>query len=290
MRLKLEKKISEKLSYAHEIQTKTYFDDYSAAANDNLGYEYPNGNREKVYTRQAYLSWRPDGNSSAQVGKFAVWLAGGLLADDYVKGALLDFKAKGQLKFTFLASRYAANADWPGMAVVSDGAGGYALKRGTADRNVWYVGVSKRFGATDAGIHYLGADSSFVSDGRSAIYAATLDAQWQKIDWSAGYAQNVGADGDNELYKLQMAKNFGKGSLVLQYWRNEQNVNLPVEHGNHMAFWTDTYSARGLRGFRTIYAFKFNDNLLLETFYGRYKSLVQKTAAAKYGFAATVAF
>ena len=290
MRLKIEKKISEKLSYTHEIQTKTYFDDYSAAANDNLGYEYPSGNREKVYTRQAYLTWRPNENSGAQAGKFAVWLAGGLLADDYVKGALLDFKTKDHLRFIFLASRYSANADWPGMAVVGDGAGGYTLKRGTTDRNVWYAGASKRFGAADVGVHYLSADSSFVANEHSAIYAATVDAQWQKIDWSLGYAQNVEADDDNELYKLQMAKNFGKDSLILQYWRSEQNINLPVEHGNHTAFWTDTYSARGLRGLRVIYVFKFNDNLLLETFYGRYKSLVRKEDAAKYGFAATVAF
>lgn len=291
-RLQFDKKINDKLTYTHQMATKTYLDAYSAAANDNFGMEFPNSSREKVYTRLAYLNWTPDKDTDVQIGKMAVWLAGGLLGDDYVKGAMLNHTTKNGLELSALVSRYSSNPDWPGMTVVVDNStpSGYALFRVTTDRNIWYAKVAKTFGMTKAGIHFLGANNSFTSSDDTTIYAATIDFPWQTIDWSFGYAQNTAESNNNSLYKIQASKHIGRGDLILQYWRNEQNINLPLEHGNHMAFWTDTYSNEGLRGGRAIYAWNITENFLLETFYGYYKSLYSGKSASKYGFATTVSF
>ena len=289
-RIQFDKKITDKLSYSHQLATKTYLDAYSAVANDNYGQEFPNSNKEKVYTRFAYLDWRPDQNTSLQAGKLVVWLAGGLLGDDYVKGVMVNHKTNDGTELSFLASRYASGTNWPGMTVISDGKGGYELFRGSTDRNIWYAKVAKTFGATNVGLHYLKADNSFVSKEDTEIYAATVDVQWQKINWSFGYAQNTAESKHNSLYKLQALKRVGPGDVILQYWRNEQNINLPLEHGNHMAFWTDTYNNEGLHGGRFIYAWNISNNILLETFYGYYKSIQTGKSASKYGFATTMTF
>ena len=290
-RIQFDKKIDDKLTYTHQIATKTYLDAYSAAANDNFGQEFPNSNKEKLYTRLAYLSWQPDKSTNVQVGKMAVWLAGGLLGDDYVKGAIVSHETSTGYNFTLLGSRYASGTNWPGMTVIEDGSGGYKLYRGAKDRNIWYAGVSKGIGKVNVGVHYLGANSSFVSDDNVNIYAVTADTEWKKVNWTVGYAENTSADNKGSLYKLQAIKNFdSKNQLILQYWRNEQNINMPLEHGNHMAFWTDTYTNKGLRGARAIYAVNFTDNILMEVFYGYYKNLVDSKSANKYGFATTVTF
>ena len=289
-RIQFDKKISDKLSYTHQIATKTYLDAYSADANDNLGYEYSNGNKEKVYTRLAYLTWTPDAKTNLQVGKFAVWLAGGLLGDDYVKGAMYDYD-NNDWQFSLLASRYSSNTSWPGMAVISDGQGGYKLSRTTEDKNIFYAKIGKKIGATNVGVHYLGADKSFVSKDNTNIAAVTADFSWNSINWSLGYAQNIDERNDNALYKLQISKAFdNKNEVILQYWRSEQNINMPLEHGNHMAFWTDTYTNRGLQGFRFIYSYKITNNILLEAFYGHYNPLEGDGNASKYGFATTMSF
>ena len=250
---------------------------------------------KKAYTRLAYLTWQPDPDTEIKTGKFAVWLAGGFLGDDYVKGVVLDHTTKNKVQFSLLASRYEANANWPGMVVIADGKGGYNLKRNTTDRNIWYAKAATTFGKTDVGLHYLAANNSFVSANDKTyddtkIYALTIGSRWQNIDWSAAYGENTQADESDSMFKLQASKTVGKSDFILQYWYQGKNMNLPLENGNHMAFWTDQYSNQGLRGYRAIFVYHFTENLMLETFYGDYRSLDTRSSGSKYGFATTVQF
>lgn len=291
-RLQFDKKVSDTISITYQMATKTYLDGYSATGNDNFGQEYPNSNKEKVFTRLAYLTWKPGGQHEIIAGKFAVWLAGGFLGDDYLKGVQWNYATDNDIRFSLLASRYESNADWPGLVIYPDPSSptGYSAYRSITDRDVWYAKIATTFGKTDVGLHYLAANNNLVSKDDTNIIAATVDGKYKDIELSAAYGQNVAASSHNNMFKLQAAKTFGKHSAIIQYWLQEQNIDLPLENGNHTAFWSDQYSPAGLRGYRLIYGYRFTDNLLFEAFYGDYRSLTTHQTGQKYGFSTTLQF
>lgn len=299
-RLTAEKQISPKLSALMQIETKAYWDTPSAVA----------GGTDGVYTRLAYITYKPNEKTSLQAGKNAYWLAGGLLGDDYLKSinftAQLDDKTSVQL----LHGRYWTNRDIPN-GVMSDvwvpdnpanpSNGHWDQVEGTSslsDNQINYLGVNTKFGKVDFGAHYLTGKYSIVNQKENTrIWAATAgtDLGRSGVNLSVGYAENSEEDDNNRLGKVQLYKKFGKTDAFLQYWRQEGNINLPMENGNHMAWWGDMFSERGklgVEGWRLILGHTISENCYAEAWYGDYDTILanasgDKESAKKFGWALT---
>lgn len=274
-RLTFEKQISDKLSALHQLETKAYWDQPSAVA----------GGTDGTYTRLAYLTYKPDGKSTITAGKNAYWLAGGLLGDDYMYGIDLTTKLDDKTSFELLHGRY-----W-----VSDR--DHPRPEGIDKHQITYAGINTKLGDFDLGGHYLYGQQSLVHKDRSTnIWAVTAGVDWQGINWSAGYAENTEADNNNKLAKAQLYKKFDKTDVFVQYWKQQGNIDLPMENGNHLAWWADMYSnwdgrgEQGVEGWRLILGHPISENCYAEAWYGDYDNIVTDESAKKFGWALTFSY
>lgn len=286
-RLTFEKQISDKLSALHQLETKAYWDQSSAVA----------GGTDGTYTRLAYLTYKPDEKSTIIAGKNAHWLAGGLLGDDYMYGIDFTTKFDDKTSFELLHGRYwIPDRDIP-------------RPEGKDKHQITYAGVNTKLGDFDLGGHYLYGNQSLVHADRSTnIWAVTAGVDWQGINWSAGYAENTKADNSNKLAKAQLYKKMGKTDVFVQYWKQQGNIDLPMENGNHLAWWGDMYAnwdikdaagnvtghdgrgQEGLEGWRLILGHPISENCYAEAWYGDYDNLVTDENAKKFGWALTFSY
>lgn len=89
-----------------QIETQTYWDKTSGRAERS---------DDGVYTRLAYLKYKPDAKTELSGGKNAYWLAGGFLGDDFVSGVNLthsfDSKTNAQVMYGLYNGSQRAKTD-----------------------------------------------------------------------------------------------------------------------------------------------------------------------------------
>lgn len=262
-RLTAEKQISEKLGMLMQMETKTFWDDVSRA-----------GGADNVYTRLAYLTYKPDADTTVIAGKNAYWLAGGLLMDDYIEGINFTTKLGEKTSLQLMHGRYDANKK---------------------NNQINYAGLESTFGVVNVGAHYMtGQEGAYRDTGNDVkIWALTAAADiGAGLNLSLGYAENTGEDDDNTLSKVQLYKKLGKVDTFLQYWKEEGNYNPAAENGNHLAWWGDQYFGAGVEGFRLILGYPVSPNCYAEAWYGDYESTADgvDSDGKKYGWALTFSY
>lgn len=280
-RFTAEKQISEKLGVLMQMETKTYWDQPAVVA----------GGRDGVYTRLAYLTYKPNEKNTVIAGKNAYWLAGGLLGDDYVEGVYWSTKLDEKTTFEALHGRYWVDKDRTRS--------GQVWPNNKGNDQVTYAGISTKFGVVDFGAHYLYGQADTLGENPEAdmenanIWAVTTGVSLGGgYNLSLGYAENTKQDDDNSLTKVQLYKKLGKVDTFLQYWNEEGNYNPPIENGNHMAWWSDQYY-RGVEGFRLILGYPVSANCYAEAWYGDYDvkdDAVKDQSAKKFGWALTFSY
>lgn len=264
-RLTFEKQISDKLGATHQLETMTYWDT-----------THWKGSRENdsVYSRLAYLTYKPDEKTTIIAGKNAYWLAGGLLADDFISGIYMNTKLAENTTLQLMHGRYS--------------------EANTTQIN--YAGLDTKFGKVDFGVHYLTGQEGLTfgaSGNDSKIWAVTAGTDiGAGINLSLGYAENTEEDDDNTLTKVQLYKKLGKVDTFLQYWNQENNYNAPIENGNHLGWWGDLYGNKGVEGFRLILGYPVSANCYAEAWYGDYDTTKDNVdeSAKKYGWALTFSY
>lgn len=283
-RLTFEKQISDKLAALHQLETKAYYDDKT----------YADEGRDGTYTRLAYLTYKPDEKTTIVGGKNAYWLAGGLLGDDYVIGLDMVTKLDDKTSLELLHGRYWVDQyehTRPNM-------------NGNDKAQITYAGINTKFGDVDFGAHYLYGQSSLVHPDKSSnIWAATAGTDIGKsgVNLSLGYAENTEQDNANKLAKAQLYKKFDKTDVFVQYWKQQGNIDLPMENGNHLAWWGDMYApvgpswsdgrgANGVEGWRLILGHPISANCYAEAWYGDYDDLVTDEGSQKFGWALTFSY
>lgn len=288
-RLTVEKQIAPKLSALMQIETKTYWDQPATLSA---------GDRDNVYTRLAYITYKPDEKNTIIAGKNAYWLAGGLLGDDYIEGVDWTTKLGDKTTFEVLHGRY-----WVDRDIRKDGLlnGGLVLNPNTgeavpgADGNdqITYAGINTKFGVVDFGAHYLYGQNGLLRGDTANIWGATIGFDLGGgYNLSLGYAEDSEQDDDNSVTKVQVYKKLGKVDTFLQYWKQEQNYNTPMENGNHMAWYRDMYGGwredfGGVEGFRLILGYPISVNCYAEAWYGDYEDIVSSESSQKFGWALT---
>lgn len=295
-RIGVEKQVSEKLSYTHQFETLTYLDAVSADGNNNNAKEYPNSNKEGVHTRLSYLTYKASPITTITAGKYAIWLAGGLLADDFVKGVTIDTKLGNHINWSTMVARYETN---PSQQLVQDKDGKWSVARSISDQRLVNTSLTGKAGPVDLGVHYLGSNSGYVYDRDVKIYAATAGIDVAGINFQFGYGKNNEEDDQNQVHKVQAYKKISGTDVFLQYWKQQSKFNPPIETGNHMAWWADMYgnwggedglAKGGLKGYRVILARPINPNTTIETFYGDFKNMATNEKGKKYGFDVILTF
>lgn len=291
-RMTFEKQISDKLSILHQLETKTYWDDFSAQNNNNFGRAYNNGNQESVFTRLAYVTYKPDTKNTLNFGKEAVWLAGGFLGDDYLRAVDYTTKLDDKTSLQMIHGRYETNANWPGLQATVDAGGNVNFSRSTQDTQINYVAINSKLGTVDVGAHYLTGNHALASNKETKILAVTAGANLgdSGVNLSGGFGRNSEADKDNEMYKLQLYKKLNKTDVFLQYWKQEANIDLPIENGNHTTFWGDEYNNFGHKGYRLILGHPVSTNCYAEAWYGDYKNLKSDEKGQKFGWDLTFSY
>lgn len=267
-RLTVEKQISPKLAATMQIETQTYWDqDHWRAERQDDG----------VYTRLAYLTYKPDAKTVLSGGKNAYWLAGGFLGDDFVSGVNLthsfDSKTNAQVMYGLYNGSQRAKTD--------------------AHSNIFYGGVNTKLGVVDLGGHYLyGTKGLADSSKKSRIWAVTtgFDLGKSGINLSGAYGENSAESDNNKFCKVQLYKKLGKTDTFLQYWNQQARVNQPIENGDHLTWWGDEYNTKGHDGYRLILGYPVSANCYAEGWYGFYKDKVDKNIGRKYGWALTFSY
>ena len=297
-RLTFEKQISEKFSALHQIETKTYWDTNAWG-----------GGHEDVYTRLAYITYKPDNKTTIEAGKNAHWFAGGLLGDDYLKAINITTKLSDKTTFQAVHGRYwldysvpTGNKVWstPVVSVKPDNSG-FDITSEQVDETksqsgqINYFGLNTKLGSVDFGAHYMTGQHGMTMPGHEAkIWALTAGADLGGVNLSLGYAENTEEDNDNTLTKVQLYKKLGKVDTFLQYWDQEGNYNPPMENGNHMAWWGHQYGGQGVEGFRLILGYPVSPNCYAEAWYGNYDTskdgVNNDNSATKYGWALTFSY
>lgn len=277
-RLTFEKQINPKLSALHQLETKMYWDQPSAVA----------GGTDGTYTRLAYLTYKPDEKNNIIAGKNAYWLANGLLGDDYIVGIDYTTKLSDKTSLELLHGRY-----W-----VPDG--DINSETGQTDKHqITYAGVNTKFGTVDVGGHYLYGNQSLVhADKSTSIWALTAGVDIAGVNVSGGYAENTEQDNMNKLAKAQLFKKMGTTDVIVQYWKQQGNIDLPMENGNHMAWWGDMFTGNwgdkrgqnGVEGWRLVLGNPIAKNCYAEAWYGDYKDLITDEKSKKFGWALTFAY
>lgn len=295
-RLTLEKQVNPKLAMTTQLNTKTYWDNYSAGVmNGNTVRAFNNQVQDNSYLRQAFFTYKPDADTTIMGGKYAVWWAGGMLSDDYVRGIEIDGKLGKGLNYSLFHGRY--NNDGGKLVVKANGVD--TQWQALNDVRLTYASLSGKAGDFNLGAYYLGANHGLtyannpagLKSDAVAIVAGTASVDWQGINWSAGYAQNTKEDSDNKNYKFQAFKNISGTDVILQYWKQEANYNPPIENGDHMAWWWGQYgSGDGIKGYRVILGRDLGANVRGELFYGDYKQIKSDTKGKKYGWVMTFSY
>lgn len=267
-RMTTQKQVSPKLSILHQISTKTNYDGTAGYGPVNDG----------IYTRLATVTYTPDNQTTITAGKNAYWLAGGILGDDYIKGVDITRNLGNNTSLEVLHGRY-----WlPTTTAAGD----------TASNQITYAGLNSKIGSVNVGAHYLTGQYSLIGDPDPKIWLLTAgrDLGNSGINLSGGYAENTGADGHNKLTKVQLYKKVGKTDVIAQYWKQEANLNLPIENGDHMTWWGHEYSHNGIEGYRLIAVHPWSVNSYSEFFYGDYKNIKTDEKAKKYGWTLTFCY
>lgn len=263
-RLTAEKQVSEKLGMLMQMETKTYWDQSHWNSDKSA---------DSVYTRLAYLTYKPDEKTTVIAGKNAYWLAGGLLGDDYVSGVYMNTKLGEKTSLQLLHGRY---------------------DEYSKDNQINYAGLDTKFGVVDFGAHYLTGQGGLTYGNNEAnIWAVTAGVELGGgYNLALGYAENTEQDDDNTLTKVQLYKKLGKVDTFLQYWKQEGDYNAPIENGNHMAWWGDQYGNAGVEGFRLILGYPVSANCYAEAWYGDYDTTANgiDESAKKYGWALTFSY
>lgn len=281
-RLTVEKQISPKLGALMQIETKTYWDQPATLSA---------GDRDNVYTRLAYITYKPNEKNTIIAGKNAYWLAGGLLGDDYIEGVDWTTKLGDKTTLELMHGRYWVDRDIRHGGLLDKGENDNGVGIPDGNDQITYAGINTKFGVVDFGAHYLTGQSGLVQNGvKSNIWAVTTGFDLGAgVNLSLGYAENTEQDDDNSLTKVQLYKKFGKVDTFLQYWNEEQNYLPPMENGNHLAWWGDQYY-RGVEGVRLILGYPVSANCYAEAWYGDYDTKatdVKDQSAKKFGWALT---
>lgn len=279
-RLTVEKQISPKLSALHQLETKTYYDQPAYGSVDGDG-DY--GVRDGVYTRLAYITYKPDADNTIIAGKNAYWWAGGLLGDDYVEGVNYITKFDNKTSLELSHGRYWVDRDKdsrPGKENVAYG-----------NDQITYAGLNTKFGTVDFGVHYLTGQNGIVKGGDTKIWAVTAATDIggsNGVNLSLGYAKDTEQDDSNQLAKAQLYKKLGKTDTFIQYWKQQGNYNPPLENGNHLAWWGHQYGGQGIEGYRLILGYPVSANCYAEAWYGDYDATnTNSEGGKKYGWALT---
>lgn len=255
-RLTAAAKISDQTNFTYQLETKD-------------GYNY--GDLKGVQARLAYLTTTPSDKLSLTIGKNAYWLAGGLLADDFVKGISMNYKLSNNLNLFALAGRHQGNGENQIYAAALNG-----------NVNAFNWGVTALSG-TDTVQSGAKATANATGKPYEGTLIAAIDAGYNITDTlniSLVYATNTKSesawetsDDKNVAYKFQVGfSGIEKTGIYLQYFKQDAYMMWPMENGNYMAWWGDKYEyATGLNGFRAIYSYNFTKNLGLELCYGSYK-------------------
>lgn len=224
-RLTAEKQISPKLGALMQIETQTYWD------TDHWRQERSD---DGVYSRLAYINYKPDAKTSFLGGKNAYWFAGGFLGDDFISGVSASHQ---------FDSRTAASMTY----------GYYNGSQKAKDEDkmhsiITYGKVTSKLGKVNIGAHYLTGTKGLADQTHhSRIWAVTAgtDLGRSGVNLSGGYGQNTAEDDNNKMLKVQLYKKVGLTDTFLQYWKQQAKVNLPMENGNHLTWWGDEYNTDG---------------------------------------------
>ncbi|MBP2643494.1 MAG: S-layer protein [Firmicutes bacterium] len=260
IRLGFKKQISDKLGVYYQIKNKCYLDATSATDDTTMR------------TRQAFFTYKPTPDTTINAGKIVYWLANGLFMDATGRTVDISTKLTNNLTFFGFVGRY----------------------EGNLASTISYGNIGGKIGAIDIGTHYLSGRAIANKMLSSKIPALTVGYTLPSgLNISGGYAKNIDASDNNNMYKAQLWQIIGENEYILQYWRQEGNMNLPVENGDHLTWWSNQYgttSFDGFDGYRGIIVHHFNANLYSETWYGDYKDLVTNLRAKKYGWDLTIGF
>lgn len=262
VRIRVQKPITDKLNVLYELKNKDYLDTAS-------------GTKDTAWrTRQSFFTYKASPDTTINIGKKVYWLANGLFMDDTVRGVDITTKLSDKLTFFGLLGRY----------------------EGNLDSTIAYGAIGGKFGNFDLGVHYMTGSKTIINKSiGTSIPAVTAGYTLPSgLNISGGYAENTKADDHNKMYKLQLWKTINKDELILQYWKQEGNLNLPAENGDHLTWWGNEYGAlggnQGFKGYRAIVVHHINPQLYTETWYGDYKNLVTNERAKKYGWDVTISF
>ncbi|MCH3958997.1 MAG: hypothetical protein LKE51_05840 [Selenomonas sp.] len=208
-----------------QIETQTYWD------TDHWRQERSD---DGVYSRLAYINYKPDAKTSFLGGKNAYWFAGGFLGDDFISGVSASHQ---------FDSRTAASMTY----------GYYNGSQKAKDEDkmhsiITYGEVTSKLGKVNVGAHYLTGTKGLADQTHhSRIWAVTAgtDLGRSGVNLSGGYGQNTAEDDNNKMLKVQLYKKVGLTDTFLQYWKQQAKVNLPMENGNHLTWWGDEYNTDG---------------------------------------------
>jgi hypothetical protein len=213
VRMGAQKQINDKLAVFYEMKNKDYLDTAS-------------GTKDTTWrTRQNFFTYKVSPATTINLGKKVYWLANGLFMDDSVMGADITTKLSDKLTFFGLIGRY----------------------EGNIDSTIVYGTIGGKFGGFDLGLHYLTGAQAIVNKAKSTKIPAVTAGYTLPggLNISAGYAENTEADDHNKMYKLQFWKIIDKNEVILQYWKQEGNLNLPNENGDHLTWWSSEYGTLG---------------------------------------------
>jgi hypothetical protein len=262
VRIRAQKPINDKLNVLYELKNKDYLDTAS-------------GTKDTTWrTRQNFFTYKASPNTTINIGKKVYWLANGMLMDDTVRGGDITTKLSDKLTFFGLLGRY----------------------EGNIDSTIAYGTIGGNFGGFDLGVHYMTGKNAIIDKTKSTkIPLVTVGYTLPDgLNISGGYAENTEADDNNKMYKLQLWKTIKKDEIILQHWKQEGNLNLPAENGDHLSWWGNEYGTlggkQGYKGYRAIVVHHINPTLYTETWYGDYKNLVTDERAKKYGWDVTISF
>ena len=223
---------------------------------------YSKGEYDGLRTRLAYISTNPVDGLNITMGKQALWMAGGFLIDDFIRGVSASYQLGEGLSAFAAMGRYQGNPDNQIYA---------ASLNGNVSGLDWGVSaISGTYSAHPMPADYEGTLVAAVNAGYNVMEGMNLSLVYavntkSKSAWETD-------DDDNTGLKFQIAyTGIEKTAIFVQHFAQGAYLLLPTENGNYVPQWGDNYAkTTGTTGTRLVVEYQATPNFGLGFVYGTY--------------------